>query len=263
VICSRKPSCLANWKMHLTVDEGISWFERVVAQAGSILDRADVLVLVPYTALWPLSRTVYHPSIAIGAQNSADTNDPPHTGQVSPRLLREAGAQWVGLNHWEVRRHLLDTDQVVNHKVRLALETGLKTLVFIGEEQDDSAGLEGLSGRLGRVFEGVPCSHASDIVLVYEPEAAIGQVEPLPASHVQAGCRLLRAWAVQAWGQRAGHELRVLYGGSVTPGGAGALMHSAELDGLGATRRALDPQSFVEVIRQVVAARAPLARDGP
>jgi triosephosphate isomerase len=91
------------------------------------------------------------------------------------------------------------------------------------------------------------------MVLVYEPEGAIGQAEPTTPKHAAAGCRAIRRWLSDSYGEDVAAQTRIIYGGSVTPEHAPALLADPDLDGLGATRRGRDPATFAEIVRSIAA----------
>lgn len=250
----RQPLALANWKMAMTVEQGRSFLRDIQTAASDLLDLVELVVCPPATLLWLLAQEVRHPNISIGAQNMAATLRVSRTGEISAPLLADAGCRYVLLGHWEVRRNLGDDDAVVNAKIHLAFEAGLRPVVLVGESRDDEATLEDvLSRRLERVLRGCSASQAAVLVCIYEPEKAIGQVAPVMPEHAAAGCSFIRRWVQSTWGGQVGEQIRIIYGGSVTPEHAADLMVC--MDGLGASTRGRDAATFAEIMRQVARAR--------
>lgn len=250
----RKPLALANWKMAMTVEQGRSFLRNIQTAAADLLDRVELVICPPATLLWPLAQDVRHPNISLGAQNMAATLNISRTGEVSAPLLADVGCRYVLLGHWEVRRNLGDDDTTVNAKMHLAFEAGLRPVVLVGEAHDDEASLEEvLNRRLAEVLRGCSASQAASLVCIYEPEQAIGQVSPVTPDHAAAGCSLIRKWVQSTWGGNAGEQIRIIYGGSVTPEHAANLMVC--MDGLGASTRGRDASTFAEIMRQIARAR--------
>ena len=262
----RKPLALANWKMAMTVAENLAFVQSFLALASDCLDAVDIILCPPYTALGPLAETLYeiYPHtdeqdtpisspdaqhaprvpIQLGAQNVAPSTDPARTGQISAALLADVGCEWVMLGHWEVRRHLGDDDGLVNRKVHLALEAGLRPIPFVGEARDESAPLvEALEGHLARVLDGCTAEQVARMTFVYEPEGAIGASAPISPEHVAAACTCMRSWLRREWGEAAADRARVVYG------------ECSDLDGLAATRRGRDPATFAEIVRLIADVR--------
>jgi triosephosphate isomerase len=80
--------------------------------------------------------------------------------------------------------------------------------------------------------------------------------EPAPPQHVAAGCRIIRGWLAERYGQDTAQAVRLVYGGSVAPAYAQELLALADLDGLGAGRKGRDPDAFAEIVRLIALARA-------
>jgi len=249
---TRKPLAIASWKMAMTVAEGLAFIRDFQELACDLLDAVDVVICPPYTALWPLAQALRASNIQLGGQNIAPSNDPARTGEISAALLADVGCRWVMLGHWETRRHLGDDDEAVNHKVHLALEAGLKPILLIGEAHDEVSPLPtALERQLTGVLEGCDATQVATMVFVYEPERAIGVASPAPAEHVAEGCAFIRGWLRARWGNPVAEEVRIVYGGSVTPVHAANLLACPDVDGLGATRRGRDPIAFSEIVRQI------------
>lgn len=249
---TRKPLALSNWKMAMTVAESLAFVRDFQGLAGDLLDQVEVIICPPFTALWPAAQALVGNKLQLGAQDVADSTDQARTGQVSAALLAEVGCRWVMLGHWEIRRYGRDDDAAVNRKLHLALAAGLNSIVLVGQGRDETGPLDALlDQRLSQLLAGCSAEQAASLVFVYEPEAAIGVGAPTSPEQVAWGCTFIRRWLRQRWGNTAAEAVRIIYGGSVAPEYAAALLATADLDGLGASRRGRDPATFVEIVRQV------------
>ena len=241
----------------MTVSESLAFLQDFLPLVEDCLDRVEVILSPPATALHPLSQALEahrKPSwrLSLGAQDLSASAEVARTGQLSAALLSEAGCRWVMLGHWEVRRHLGDNDETVNRKVHSALEARLRPLLLIGPESGETLPLDAsLGDHLSRVLEGCNTLQVESMAFVFEPEASIGQDLPADPHLVSEGCRLIRAWLGQSYGDRIAENIRIIYGGSVTPQHAVGLLASPQVDGLGASRRGRDPASFAEIVRLV------------
>ena len=279
----RTPLALANWKMAMTIADSLAFVQDFQALAGDSLDEVEVILCPPFTGLWALTsaqdddsaqddehdagppsasyrltpRASRIPPIQLGAQDMAPATDPARTGAISAALLADVGCRWVMLGHWEVRRHLGDDNATVNRKLHLALEAGLRPVLFVGEARDDTASAaEALQGQLTLILGGCTAEQVATMAFVYEPEGAIGADAPTSPEHVSNGCTLIRSWLRCEWGEAAATRLRIVYGGSVSPEFAPELMACPDLDGLAATRRGRDPATFAEIVRMIAEVRS-------
>ncbi len=252
---NRKPFALANWKMAMTIAQSRAFVGEFLARAGPYLDTVEVVICPPYTALAAVADALQGTPVAVGGQDLWPGPGLAHTGAISAELLADAGATWVMVGHWEVRRRLREDDGAVNRKVRAALEGGLRPILLFGE----AAGEPFDPGRLVVLLEGCDPEAVARMVFVYEPEGAIGQTEPVPPAHAAAGCRSIRRWLAERFGPEVAGQVRIIYGGSVTPEHAAALLASPDVDGLGATRRGRDPAAFAAIVAQIAAYRMSIA----
>jgi triosephosphate isomerase len=217
-----------------------------------------LFVLPPFTHLRRVADVLRGSPVLVGAQDTSPWPDGPHTGDVSARMLGEAGAELVEIGHAERRRDHHEDDTVVAAKLRAALAQGLRVLLCVGETQDVRDGgqaLDHVAGQVRAAFSEVRPGDGDRVFVAYEPVWAIGEgsraatlneVEPVHAA--------IRATLKQL-GQT---DPRVLYGGSVSAGNADHLARSPEVDGLFIGRAAWDPEGFLDLCAS--AARALDAR---
>jgi len=253
----RRPFALSNWKMSMTVTESLAFVRDFQNLGKNLLSQIDVVICPAYTSLWPVAQALEGTDLQLGAQNIAPTADLARTGEISATLLADVGCRWVMLGHWEIRRHLGDNDTTVNRKVHLVLEAGLTPILLIGEgRNDDSPSQEAIEKHLAAVLDGCQAEQAAKMVFVYEPEGAIGVSTPAAQEWVAVGCSFIRNWLHEKYGVLVSNQVRIIYGGSVTPEHAANLLTHPDIDGLGATRRGRNPATFIKIVEQVVKAKS-------
>lgn len=256
---ARQPVAMANWKMEMTIAESLAYLRRFQEKAGRLTRQVEVILCPPYTSLYPMAQALGASPIELGVQTVSTAAGGARTGEVSARLVADAGARWVVLGHWELRRHLGETDEMVNQKVHRTLKAGLRPILLAGEARDMGAELVGpaLSRQLACVLDGCAVEQVAAMVIVYEPESTIGVTEPAPPGHVDAGCRWIRHWVAARLGEDTAQAVRILYGGSVTPVFARSLLALPDVDGFGASRKGRDPDAFCELVQLIAQARSP------
>ena len=265
---ARKPVALANWKMEMTIAESLAFLRRFQTLTGARLAKVQVVLCPPYTALQAMALALRDSPIELGVQDLSVAAGGAYTGQISARLAADAGARWAQLGHWELRRHLGETDDRVNRKLHRALEADLNPILLIGEPREAEHPVEqnpvrrgavtaplALDRQLASVLADCDAEQIGRIVFVYEPEWTIGVAEPAPPEHIAAGCRTIRQWLAAHVDQDTARLVRIAYGGSVTPAYARDLLALPDLDGLGAGRKGRDPVAFAELVRLIHQAR--------
>jgi triosephosphate isomerase len=252
----RKPFAVANWKMAMTVAEGQAFLRQFRDLLGDVATTVDVVLCPPYTALYPMAQALVGAPIQLGAQNLSAAEGKAHTGDISAELLADVSCRWVLVGHWEIRRRNDERDADVNRKLLAALGAGIRPILLVGESADQRGSAEhALAERLPALFAGSEAAHVARMAIVYEPEWTIGVDQPAPPDHVAAGCRAIRRWIAEAYNDTTADQVRIIYGGSVTPAYAEGLLDSPHVDGLGAGRKGRDPEAFAEIIRIIAQAK--------
>ncbi|CAH2599793.1 Triosephosphate isomerase [Rhodovastum atsumiense] len=233
-----------NWKMNGLVADSLS-LARAVADAAPGL-ACDLLVCPPATVIRPVAEALAGSVVAVGGQDCHTHANGAHTGDVSAAMLRDAGAAWVILGHSERRTDHGETDTLVRAKVAAAVGAGLTPIVCVGELE-----AERLAGReqevVGRQIRGsLPEDFAG--VVAYEPVWAIGTGRTPTEADVAAMHGFIRAELVAHLGER-GQSVRILYGGSVKPSNAAALMAVPEVGGALVGGASLVAADFLAIAR--------------
>jgi triosephosphate isomerase (TIM) len=187
-------------------------------------------------------------AVAVGAQDCHPRASGAHTGDISAAMLRDCGATHVILGHSERRADHGETDALVRAKVEAAVSAGLMPVVCVGETEaqretgeQDAAVAAQLAGSLPDGFAGV---------VAYEPVWAIGTGRTPTEADVAAMHAHIRAELVRRLGP-AGAGLRILYGGSVKPGNAAALMALPEVGGALVGGASLVADDFLGIARAI------------
>ena len=255
----RKKILAANWKMNLTHSEAESYLETFLSEIGQVND-VEIVIIPPFTAIPALvSASEKVPAVRIGAQNMHWEKNGAFTGEVSATMLRALYVKYVIVGHSERRALFGETDEIVNRKVRAALEAGLRPIVCVGESlhERDSGQVEEVLGRqLRKGLENVVEKDLPEIVVAYEPCWAIGtgrSATPTEAEQVHAFIRLDLS---ELFGAATADRVRIQYGGSVKPENAEDLMRQKNIDGALIGGASLDPRSFARIIWRAEAALA-------
>jgi triosephosphate isomerase len=246
------PLIIGNWKMHKTIAETreyISHLKPCVAQSS-----AKIGLAVPYTALAAAVEAAQGSPIRIGAQNMSFLMEGALTGEISATMLVDAGASFVILGHSERRRIFHETDQIINRKMKLALlsDLDLRVILCVGEtkeEREAQATETVLKRQLSECLNGIPSEQMARIVVAYEPVWAIGNRHAATQENVEEIHVLCKNFIVNDWNVPK-QNVRVLYGGSVTPANARSFLQLPVVDGLLIGGASLDVRSFVEIIYQ-------------
>lgn len=246
----RTPLIAGNWKMNGTIAEAE---ERVASLLPRIAtaEHVDVAVCVPFTALQAVVDSTRGSRLAVHAQNMHHEPSGAFTGEVSAPMLTEIDVHGVVLGHSERRQYFGESDDVVNLKLKTALEHGLTPIVCVGEVLEErEAGLteDVLRRQCLRAFHAISGKKAARLIVAYEPVWAIGTGKTATPQLAADAHALIRAEAAKAFGEDFAEKLRILYGGSVKPDNVTGLMAQEEIDGALVGGASLDPASFAKIV---------------
>lgn len=239
-----------NWKMYKTNKEAASYIKELAEHLASQLPQ--VYLAVPFTAIKSASEQAKGTPIVVGAQNMHDATEGAFTGEISAKMLIEAGAKFVILGHSERRRYFNETNELINKKVHRAISERLQPILCVGETLDErQAGKteEVLKIQIEECLKGVQSQEISTLILAYEPVWAIGtdvSATPEMAEEAHLFCRKCFA---EMFGEEAAANLVIQYGGSVKPDNAKKLLEQPNIDGLLVGGACLSIESFVKIIK--------------
>jgi triosephosphate isomerase (TIM) len=256
---NRRPLVAANWKMNLLQAEAAVWCRSLRSDLSGLSGKAGKAARVVVFPSFPLLPVVArelagsHPAdMAVGGQDLHPDDKGAHTGDVSGAQLADAGCTWALCGHSERRRDHAESDELVARKAEAALRHGLHPMICLGETRDERH-----AGRTFEVLErqlraalGSLANRPARFTLAYEPVWAIGTGETATPETAQDAHAFLRRLLgdVGELGQTA-EEVSILYGGSVTPDNAAALIAQPDIDGFLVGGASLDPRNFLAIIR--------------
>ncbi|MFY9906642.1 MAG: triose-phosphate isomerase [Terriglobales bacterium] len=246
----RKKLLAANWKMYKTPDQTTAFFQEFLPLVENH-DRDDIVVCPNYIALQAAIHAAKGSRVAIGAQNLHWEKEGAYTGEICTSMLLAIGVTHVIIGHSERRQYFCETDDTVNLKLKSALAAGLTPIVCVGEvleEREANLTDDVLRRQCLRAFNKVSAKKAANLVVAYEPVWAIGTGKTATPELAADAHAIIRAEAADSFGQEFADNLRILYGGSVKPENAHALMSEQEIDGALVGGASLDPKSFAAIV---------------
>ena len=244
----KTPVIAGNWKMHKG-PESARKFCRELAQVLAPTTDRTLILFPPAVSVTAVRDALTAHDVAIGVQNLYWEPEGAFTGELSPKMAREAGAKYALVGHSE-RRHVFgETDDETARKVEAASAAGLTPVLCVGEtlEERKTGRLEEVIVRqLDAGFSGLEDDVVSSALVAYEPVWAIGTGETAtPADAADAHGRL-RSRLEERLGAGAG-DIPILYGGSVKPHNAAELLAADDVDGVLVGGASLDPRDFGKI----------------
>ena len=225
----KKPIIVANWKMNpATLAEAKQLFDSVkkgIKKACPELNRrVEVVICPPF---------IYLPVLEVkGAQDVFWEKKGAYTGEISPKMLKDAGCQYVIIGHSERRKYQGETDPMINRKIKAAFNEGLKVILCVE-----------MASQIKKDLKGIPGRQLKNLILAFEPVSAIGTGKPYNLEAAKAAhLAILRS---------LGKDTPVLYGGSVNSQNAADYIKKAGFRGLLVGGTSLNPKEFIKIVRTV------------
>ncbi|MBI4368967.1 MAG: triose-phosphate isomerase [Elusimicrobia bacterium] len=251
----RKPIVAANWKMNKLkedVREFVQDFKRKLPHG--VLGRVDVVICPSVAHLALFSHEGLLPvGVAAGAQDSHWEDKGAYTGCVSAAMLKDLKVRYAIIGHSERRQHFSESNAMLAGKLRASLRSGLAPIFCVGErlEARDGGQTMNVLGEQMAALSDTPAELLGDptqLVLAYEPVWAIGTGKVATVEQAQEAHAFLRRQLSTLRGEAWAQDVRILYGGSVTPENFGALIKCPDVDGGLVGGASLEVDKFVKLI---------------
>lgn len=245
----RRKVIAGNWKMNMLPNEAIEYlqaFEPMVKDS-----KAEIILCVPYTDLFYCLLNSQGTNIKIGAQNMHFAETGAYTGEVSGKMLKSIGVEYVIIGHSERRQYYAETDETVNKKVKAAFEYELKPIVCVGEtlEQKEAGKTEEIITTQTRLaLEGLSKDQVKNTIIAYEPIWAIGTGKTATSEDANNSIKAIREEIKKIYGEDVSSEVIIQYGGSVKSSNAKELFSTSDIDGGLVGGASLKPEEFSKIV---------------
>ncbi len=250
--CMRKKIVAGNWKMNMDYSGGVSLFSEIVNMVkDERIGEQIAVICAPFihlNSLVQLSSGV----VKIGAQNCHQIESGAFTGEISAKMVKSVGCEYVIIGHSERRQYFAETDELLKEKTVIALENNLTPLFCIGEtldERNNGSYFDVLAGQLENGVFNLSAEDFAKIVLAYEPVWAIGTgltASPAQAQEIHA---FIRAKIASKYSENVANATSILYGGSCNPKNAAELFAQQDIDGGLIGGASLKSRDFVDIVK--------------
>ncbi|MEX0890449.1 MAG: triose-phosphate isomerase [Balneolaceae bacterium] len=223
-----------NWKMNLGPADTYRILEQLSSRSLDNLSQTDVLVTPPYVSLPAASEFLGKTPVQIGGQNVHHAESGAYTGEISASMLTELGCSHVLVGHSERRAYFRETDLLARKKTEQAVQSGLHVILCVGENLEQrQAGNHHIvvMQQVRSVLAQLPECTPANLSIAYEPIWAVGTGETATPEQAQQMHQLIRKLVSDLWNQEDAEKLTIIYGGSMKPENASALLHEPDVDG--------------------------------
>ena len=228
----RRTVVAANWKMNMTPSQA----EEFINAIKTDINGADneVFIIPPFIAIPKVKALLEDTDVKVGAQNLYFEEKGAFTGEISAEMLADAGVEAVVIGHSERREYFSEDDEIINKKLKKAIEHGLTPILCCGESletREEGKAAEWIERQITQDFDGIGREDALKCIIAYEPIWAIGTGKVATSDQAEEICAKIREKLTQLYDQEAADGIRILYGGSVNAGNCAELFAKDNIDG--------------------------------
>jgi triosephosphate isomerase len=248
----RRKVIAGNWKMHKDLSESQNLISKLINVLGKEDVNCDIIICPPFTSLSEAADLVKNTKIKLGAQNMHFENKGAFTGEVSAAMLKSVGCEYVILGHSERRAIFNESDEIINRKIKKALDSGLKPIFCIGEtlqQRDGGIMNDVIKWQVTEGLQHISKGEMEKVIIAYEPVWAIGTGVTATPQQAQEVHVYVRQLINNIFGEDTAQELIIQYGGSVKPDNARELLSQSDIDGALVGGACLEADSFLKIIK--------------
>ena len=245
----RKKVIAGNWKMNMLPNEAIEYIEKFESLVKDTQN--EVILCVPYTDLFYALLSAQNTNIKIGAQNMHFAESGAYTGEVSGKMLKSIGVEYVIIGHSERRQYFNETDETVNKKIKTAFENELKPIVCVGEtleQKEEGKTQEIITTQVKLALDGLTPEQVKNTIIAYEPIWAIGTGKTATSEDANNSIKEIRKKIEEIYGKDIAESVIIQYGGSVKSTNAKELFETSDIDGGLVGGASLKPEEFAKIV---------------
>lgn len=244
----RKKIVIGNWKMNMIRNETRSLLTIV---KESVQDNTvDVAFAVPFTDIETAVEVLEYTDIMVGAQNVHTEPRGAYTGEISVEMLKDLGVEFCVVGHSERRKYFGETDEIVNKKAKVLIESNIIPVICVGEtlnEREQGIHLDLIRTQVKKAIADIESTRIEEVVIAYEPLWAIGTGVTASSEQAEEVCSFIRYIVAEVYGVSISENIRILYGGSVNESNAKELFAMENIDGALVGGASLKP-TFTQII---------------
>lgn len=250
----RKKIVAGNWKMNLDYNEGLALFSEITNMVkDEVTGKQEAVVCSPFIHLHSLVQMAKgYNKVSVGAQNAHQAESGAYTGEISAKMIKSVGAEYVILGHSERRQYFGETNALLAKKTDTALKNGLKPIFCIGETLEEREGniyFDVIKSQLAEGIFHLDAEQFGQLVIAYEPVWAIGTGKTATSEQAQEIHAFIRQEIAAKYDQSVADSTTILYGGSCNPKNAPELFAQPDIDGGLIGGASLKSRDFVDIVK--------------
>ena len=241
-----------NWKMNKSPVETKEYFNKFNDLVKET--KTNIILCVPFVDIQVAQESTQNANISIGAQNMYYIDSGAYTGEISPKMLKDMNVKYVIIGHSERRQFFNEVDDIVNLKIKAALENNIKPILCVGEtleQREKGIQNEIISIQIINALKAVNQEQIKNVIIAYEPVWAIGTGKTATSMEANESISGIRSEIANMYGQDVADDIHILYGGSVKSENAYELFSMPDIDGGLVGGASLEPEEFAKIVNYI------------
>lgn len=247
----RKKLVAGNWKMNMTNTQARELLDLLADKCKT--ENAGVVFCPPFVDLHLALESTKDTNVKIGAQNMHFEDSGAYTGEISAKMLKDMGVEYVIVGHSERREYFGETDYIINKKVIKAINEGLNVILCCGEtleQREQGITVDFIRQQIKIALQGVCEKGIASVTIAYEPIWAIGTGKVASKEQAQEICKAIRDTLAEIYTREIAEEVTIQYGGSVNAGNAEELFAQPDIDGALVGGASLK-EEFISIVKAI------------
>ena len=248
----RKKFIAGNWKMNMLPNEAINYIQTLESLVKD--SENEIIICAPYIDLFYVLLNAQNTNIKIGAQNMHWKENGAYTGEISGKMLKSIGIQYVIIGHSERRQYFRETDDNVNKKVKTAFENCIRPIICVGEnlsQRESGNAINIITEQTKLALDGLSNEQVENCIIAYEPIWAIGTGKTATNNDANNAIKSIRNEISKIYGQNVANRVIIQYGGSVKSSNAKELLSMSDIDGALVGGASLDAYEFSKIVNAI------------
>ena len=241
-----------NWKMNKSPVETKEYFNKFNDLVKE--SKSKVVLCVPFVDIQVAQESTQNTNISIGAQNMYYIDSGAYTGEISAKMLKDMNLEYVIIGHSERRQYFNEIDDIVNLKIKAALENNIKPILCVGEtleQREKGIQNEIISLQIINALKDIDKEEIKNVIIAYEPVWAIGTGLAATAIDANNSIIVIRNEIANIYGVEVANDICILYGGSIKSENAHELFSMPDIDGGLVGGASLEPEEFAKIVNSI------------
>ncbi|TSC95944.1 MAG: triosephosphate isomerase (TIM) [Parcubacteria group bacterium Athens1014_10] len=246
---------IANWKMNLGLKETVILIKQLLGGLKKIKNNLEIVICPSFTVLSEASKLLKKGNIKLGSQDVFWEEKGAYTGNISPKMLKEIGCEYVIIGHSERRQYLGETDEMAHQKIKAAIKEGLIPILCVGETFEERQ--EGqkdyiIIKQVTKALEGISLSRGQKIIIAYEPVWVIGSGQAVKPEEAEYTNQIIKQSLIDLYPRDIVEQnFRIIYGGSVDSSVIKSFVERSVIDGVLVGGASLKTKDFIKMINKI------------